>query len=257
MRELRERPHDGERLARLAAHGTELLAPLAAHLTCDLPIAVLERYEDLFKAVLRRALTGEVTGAVARQLAAFQIEVGLLLKYKSYAVKASSPFGYSIFLQNPGEGFSFQRHITHKIEVFHILDVHPGGFVFLCSFEDWRRLYEPERFAAWLADPSVPSVYSPYRIPAGAGDVFVLDELGVVHTAVGCILEEFANVSTDMVERLHDQNAGRPIPDDFHRAAARERLAAAMARHVASLSEYRSARTVLATMSIGSEWSTH
>jgi 5-formyltetrahydrofolate cyclo-ligase len=39
-------------------------------------------------------------------------------------------------------------------------------------------------------------------------------------------------------------------------AAERERLAAAMARHVASLPEYRSARSVLATMSIGSEFST-
>jgi len=39
-------------------------------------------------------------------------------------------------------------------------------------------------------------------------------------------------------------------------AAERERLAAAMARHVTTLAEYRSARTVLATMSIGSEWST-
>ena len=39
-------------------------------------------------------------------------------------------------------------------------------------------------------------------------------------------------------------------------AAERERLAASMARHVAALPEYRSARTVLATMSIGSEWST-
>ena len=39
-------------------------------------------------------------------------------------------------------------------------------------------------------------------------------------------------------------------------AAERERLAAAMARHVTALAEYRSARTVLATMSIGSEWST-
>ena len=39
-------------------------------------------------------------------------------------------------------------------------------------------------------------------------------------------------------------------------AAERERLAAAMARHVASLPEYRAARTVLATMSIGSEFST-
>lgn len=39
-------------------------------------------------------------------------------------------------------------------------------------------------------------------------------------------------------------------------AAERERLAAAMARHVTALAEYRSARSVLATMSIGSEWST-
>jgi 5-formyltetrahydrofolate cyclo-ligase len=39
-------------------------------------------------------------------------------------------------------------------------------------------------------------------------------------------------------------------------AAERERLAASMARHVAARAEYRSARTVLATMSIGSEFST-
>jgi 5,10-methenyltetrahydrofolate synthetase len=39
-------------------------------------------------------------------------------------------------------------------------------------------------------------------------------------------------------------------------AAERERLAASMARHVTALSEYRSARTVLATMSIGSEFTT-
>ena len=39
-------------------------------------------------------------------------------------------------------------------------------------------------------------------------------------------------------------------------AAERERLAASMARHVTSLPEYGSARSVLATMSIGSEWST-
>ena len=39
-------------------------------------------------------------------------------------------------------------------------------------------------------------------------------------------------------------------------APERERLAASMARHVTALPEYRSARTVLATMSIGSEFST-
>src|SRR5262249_24296253 len=39
-------------------------------------------------------------------------------------------------------------------------------------------------------------------------------------------------------------------------APERERLAASMARHVTALPEYRSARAVLTTMSIGSEWST-
>ena len=39
-------------------------------------------------------------------------------------------------------------------------------------------------------------------------------------------------------------------------AAERERLAASMARQVTALAEYRSARTVLATMSIGSEFTT-
>jgi len=39
-------------------------------------------------------------------------------------------------------------------------------------------------------------------------------------------------------------------------AAERERLAASMARRVTALAEYRSARTVLATMSIGSEFTT-
>jgi hypothetical protein len=48
--------------------------------------------------------------------------------------------------------------------------------------------------------------------------VFVISELGVVHTVMGCVLEEYATVSTDMVERLHDQNAGKRIPANFTRA---------------------------------------
>jgi mannose-6-phosphate isomerase-like protein (cupin superfamily) len=185
--------------ARLAGLGRELLPALAGYLTSDLPIAALEGYEDVLKAVLRRELAGEVTGEAARAMAAFQRQVGPLLKYKSYAIKASSPLGYSIFLQNPGEGFSFQRHLTHKTEVFHILDVHEGGFVFLCTHDEWLRCARP-------------------------GDVFVLDELGIVHTVIGCTLEEFATISTDMVDRLHDQNQGKPIPAAFGRAYARERL---------------------------------
>jgi mannose-6-phosphate isomerase-like protein (cupin superfamily) len=224
LRDLGGRPDDGALRERLAGHGLEVLPALEAYLASDLPIAVLEGYEAVLKEALRRELAGEVSGDTARAIAAFQRRVGLLLKYKSYAVKASSPLGYSIFLQNPGEGFSFQRHLTHKTEVFHILDVHPGGFVFLCTFDQWRRCYDRERFAAWLAGERSDPEYDRYRFPARPGDVFVLDELGIVHTVIGCTLEEFATVSTDMVDRLHDQNQGKPIPAGFDRARTAERL---------------------------------
>jgi len=226
LRELGARPEDGALRERLAGYGAEVLPALAEYLTSDLRIAVLEAYESVWKAVLRRELAGEVSGDTARAIAAFQRRVGLLLKYKSYAVKASSPLGYSIFLQNPGEGFSFQRHLTHKTEVFHILDVHPGGFVFLCSFDEWTRCYDRERFAAWLAGVRPDPAYDRYRFPARPGDVFVLDQLGIVHTVIGCTLEEFATISTDMVDRLHDQNQGKPIPAGFGKAYAAERLRA-------------------------------
>jgi mannose-6-phosphate isomerase-like protein (cupin superfamily) len=224
LRALGERPGDQALLDRAAGHGLAVLPALGDHLASDLPIAVLEAYESVLKAVLRRAMNGEVPPEAARAIAALQQRVGLLRKYKSYAVKASSPLGYSIFLQNPGEGFSFQRHLTHKTEVFHILDVHPGGFVFLCTADEWMAAYDRDRFAAWLAGERDDPAYERFRIAARPGDVFVLDELGIVHTVIGCTLEEFATISTDMVDRLHDQNAGRPIPAAFNRAFVEERL---------------------------------
>ncbi len=59
------------------------------------------------------------------------------------------------------------------------------------------------------------------------GDVIVIDKLSVVHSVVGCVLAEFATVSTDMVDRLHDQNEGAPIPAEFTRAFSEERIRAA------------------------------
>ncbi len=209
----------------MARHGLDILPVLAEFLRQDLPIAQTERLEALLKAVLLHAFRNPVSGADARRIAEFQKNLGFILKYKSYAVKAASPLGYSIFLQNEREGFSFQRHIAHKLEVFHILGVRPGGYVFLCDSAHWDRVYEAGSFARWLEGDPNPA-YDPYRFEPQPGDVFIISELGVVHTVIGCVLEEYATVSTDMVERLYDQNAGKRIPARFTRAKTEASLQA-------------------------------
>ena len=209
-------PESGSCVQEIVGMGFRSLPVLVEFLHQELPIERTERLEVLVKAVLRTALTSPLSGHEARQVARFQKELGFVLKYKSYAVKASTPLGYSIFLENEREGFSFQRHIVHKLEVFHILSVKPGGYVFFCDFEDWKRTYERESFDRWLAGESNPT-YDCYKFVPTPGDVFVISELGIVHTVIGCVLEEFATVSTDMVDRLHDQNAGKEIPANFTR----------------------------------------
>jgi mannose-6-phosphate isomerase-like protein (cupin superfamily) len=208
---------DAASAERVVGAGLASLPALRDFLHRDLDIDKAEAVEFLLKRVIGAAFDGRISGATARELAVFQKDLGLILKYKPYTVKAASPLGYSIFLQNEGEGFSYQRHVTHKTEVFHILEVKPGGFVFLCQYEDWVRHYDRASIDSWLqGEPH--SFYDSCRFTPTPGDVFVISELGVVHTVVGCVLEEYATVSTDMVERLHDQNAGKPIPPHFDRA---------------------------------------
>jgi hypothetical protein len=198
-------------------------ASLVDALRADSPIAVLEQSERQLKEVLSRELAGPLDGPRIRALASFQRDVGFLLKYKSYAVKAASPLGYSVFLQRPGEGFSYQRHITHKTEIFYILDVLQGGFVFLCDFADWQRVYERDAFLAWLGGAR-DDRYERFKFVPRPGDVIVIDRLSVVHSVAGCVLAEFATVSTDMVDRLHDQNEGRAIPAEFTRGYSEDRI---------------------------------
>jgi len=198
-------------------------ASLVDALRADSPIAVLENAERQLKDILTRELAAELDGPRIRALASFQRDLGFLLKYKPYAVKAASPLGYSVFLQRRGEGFSFQQHITHKTEIFYILDVLPGGFVFLCDFADWPRIYQRDTFLAWL-NGTRDERYERFKFVPAPGDVIVIDRLSVVHSVVGCTLVEFATVSTDMVDRLHDQNEGRTIPAEFTRAFAEQRI---------------------------------
>src|SRR3954452_15814425 len=203
--------------------GLDLLAPLAEYLGRDLPIDALERVEELLKAILGAACARGATAAEARAVAAFQQQIGFLLKYKPYAVKCANPLGYSIFLQEPGEGFSFQRHTEHKVEVFHIVDVHPGGYAFLCDFSTWEEIFEPDAFARWL-DGAADERYDRHRYELSPGDVLVISELNVVHSVLGCVVEEFATVSTDMVDRLYDQNSRTSIPAEFDHGFVRSRL---------------------------------
>ncbi len=207
----------------LAHAGLDALPALSFALRKDLPILSLERIEFLLKRVLGNLLARSVDGPTARSLARFQRGLGFLMKYKPYGVKAASPLGFSRFLLFPGQGFSFQRHVTHKIEAFHILQTLPGGFVFLCEYEEWERCYEPAAFASWLAG-AADARLERHRVTPKPGDVFLIDRLGLVHTAIGCLLEEFATVSTDMVDRLHDQNAGLRIPPQLDREAAERGL---------------------------------
>lgn len=210
---------------RVVEAGLASLPPLVELLREDASIARTELLEALYKQVLRALMTRPISGPDARQLARLQKQLGFIMKYKSYAVKAATPLGYSIFLQNQGQGFSFQHHLVHKLEVFHIVEVKPGGFVFLCNFEDWEKAYERRAFENWLAGESNPA-YDRFKFVPHPGDVFVISELGVVHTVVGCVLEEYATVSTDMVKRLHDQNEGQAIPASFTRANAEQALRA-------------------------------
>ena len=98
-----------------------------------------------------------------------------------------------------------------------------GGFVFLCEFDEWRKMYDQERFNAWL-DGEPNEAFSRGCVVPEPGDVFRIDRLNVVHTVLGCTLEEFANASTDMVDRLHDQNARKAIPESFTREYCEARL---------------------------------
>ncbi len=183
----------------------------------DLPIAELEKQESVFKQVVRDLVTSFPNDAdVSFAIAKIQQEIGLLCKYKSYGVKACTPLGYAIFLLNEGEGFSFQNHLDFKVELFHVLHIQPCGYAFIASADEWNMFYKEERFKEWFAGKDIPE-YDRFRINPIPGDVIKVDTTGIVHTAIGCVLEEYANVSTDMVQRLYDQNAGRAIPEHFSR----------------------------------------
>jgi mannose-6-phosphate isomerase-like protein (cupin superfamily) len=212
-----------ERLGLLRRGGLDILPLLSEALSRDLPFESVERLESVLKAILFDYFSGEVTGEGARKIVRFQKATGFLLKFKPYTIKASSPLGYSIFFHTPGKGFSFQRHVKHKTEIFHILHVYEGGYIFVCDYPTWKEKYDRDSFSAWLSGEPNKS-YEQCCFYPQPGDVLSIDRLNIVHSVVGCILEEFATTSLDMVDRLHDQNKRDWIPAEFTRSFAYDRL---------------------------------
>jgi hypothetical protein len=133
--------------------------------------------------------------------------IGFLRKYKSYGVKFSNPFGYSIFSLHDGKGFSVQVHLVAKVEAFHFFACLPSSYAILGTEQGWRDS-SSELLAQWsrgvLED-------GPLGFRPRAGDVMVIDDLRIVHAVIGSVLEEFATTSNDAVLRLHDQNEGEVV----------------------------------------------
>jgi hypothetical protein len=193
----------------LAADPTDRRLPFrfAEALAEPMSIEAVERLEGAAKALFRPVLASSrrVPVDLAVAFVEFFHTVGFLFKYKPYGVKVASPFGYSIFDLHDGQGFSFQLHKEPKLEAFHILAGKSESFVYLSTYPEWRR--EGSRAARrWAEGARMESRHSYAPSP---GDVIRVSSTALVHSVVGCTLEEYASCSVDAVERLFDQNAGR------------------------------------------------
>ena len=166
----------------------------------------LETHEVEFKAALKKLFRdGDLNEIVQKTLM-----LGLLLKYKPYGVKCSTVLGYSIFLLNQDEGFSFQRHIDFKTELFHCIKAYSGGYAFIAENADFAKMIKDSSIENWWKTGK--GEFSRFAKPLISGDVIKVERPGIVHTVIGCIIEEYANTSVDMVDRLFDQNKGRITP---------------------------------------------
>lgn len=198
------------------------LDELLDELSQDLPIEAVEAHETRLKARVL-SLLDDAEHHRAEAIRALS-KVGLITKLKSYAVKAAHPSGYSVFLQQPGQGFSFQLHVEPKYELFHVLSTSRFSRVFLAPEAVWSELADRQRIATWLeGEPD--EQLDCFAVSPEPGDVFPIDRTDIVHTVLGCFLEEFATHSTDLVRRLHDQNLGRQRPAAMNGEYTRRTLA--------------------------------
>ncbi len=214
-----DRPFDHD-----AVSWRDALPVIASYLKRPMKMDRIERIEAVFKRYLHLAFQTNLSAGDARSIAEVTKKVGFILKFKPYGVKCATPLGYSLFFLRPGMGFSFQRHLTRKTELFHMLKILERGQVYLSTSEAWNAVYDKDAFNRWLAG-TPDARYEKYSVKPNPGDVYLVTELETVHSVLGCVLEEYATVSVDMVDRLHDQNTGRDDVDFVDGATVEKWLA--------------------------------
>ena len=186
-------------------HDPALLEDVRRYLAVPRPYREVEDCEAALLALWQDVLSGTVGDLMELEAcSAFFSRLGFLHKYKTYGVKVALPFGYSLFDLAPGRGFSFQVHEEPKLEGFHVLRPKSESLLYIADLDEWEG-----GGRQWALDHLVDGVPTPF--PAGAlvpleGDVATVSETSVVHTVLGCVLEEYASCSVDSVVRLLDQN---------------------------------------------------
>jgi hypothetical protein len=189
----------------------EALPVVARFLKRPMQMDRVELIEGVFKRFLKAAFRPGLGGAEARFVAELSRTIGFVYKFKPYGVKCATALGYAIFFLWDGMGFSFQRHRTRKTELFHMLKTLDRGQIYLSTSREWDAVYERDAFDRWLSG-TPDARYAAYARRPEPGDVYLVTELDTVHSVLGCVLEEYATVSTDMVDRLHDQNTRGEVP---------------------------------------------
>ena len=178
------------------------LEAITDQITKPKPIAELEALEAEAKLAWQPHIEQGLDLEKQQRFVEYFWRIGFLPKYKSYGVKYATPFGYSLFDLVDNAGFSIQIHETDKVEAFHILSTKSTSFILLATTQEWET-GKDHFLESWqqLTPEKSPLAFKPMP-----GDVALVENLNTVHTVVGCVLEEFATSSYDVVTRLHDQN---------------------------------------------------
>lgn len=168
-------------------------------------------YKDLEKAevVYKQELISLAKNKDYQKVLDLSYKIGFLFKQKAYGVKCSLPTGYSLFLLNQNEGFSYQRHESFKIELFHFFRPDQTTFCYLAPYNKFLETSSKQNLEDFHVNKN--GAHDRHCIKPKTGDVVIIKNIGDVHTVIGGVFEEFANTSLDHVTRIFDQNKDKQV----------------------------------------------